>query len=50
MAYQIERAERRDKKHKKAKTGMVVVGKSLFVIVAVEVKRSDAIRKKNGKA
>ena len=50
MAHQIERSERREQKQRKAKNGMRIVGKSLFVIVAVEVKRSDAIRKKNGKA
>lgn len=40
MAHQIERANKRDKARQKARQGMRVVGKSIFVIVAVQVKRA----------
>lgn len=46
MAYQIERAEKRDHKRSKAKNGMRVSNRSIFTIVGAQVKRSEEIKKK----
>lgn len=45
MAYQIERAEKRDHKRSKAKNGMRVSNRSIFTIVGAQVKRSEEIKK-----
>lgn len=46
MAYQIERAEKRDTKRNKARNGMRVSNRSIFTIVSAQVKRSEEIKKK----
>jgi hypothetical protein len=45
MAYQIERAKKRDNKRHKAKNGMRISNRSIFTIVATQVKRSEEIKK-----
>jgi len=41
MAYQIERANKRDHAQRKARQGMRVVNKSIFTIVGAQVTRAE---------
>lgn len=49
MAYQIERANRRDNQRNKARNGMRISNRSIFTIVEAQVKRSEEIKKKKKK-
>lgn len=45
MAYQIDKQENRDKKRNKAKNGMVVTNRSIFVIVETQVNKAEKSKK-----
>lgn len=50
MAYQIEKAEKREKKRNKTKNGMRISGRSVILIQEVIINRAEkAKNKKKGK-
>ena len=44
----LDKANKRDKKRNKRKNGMRIDGKSVFVIIQSQIKRSQKKEKKNG--
>ena len=44
MAYQIDRATKRDKARRKARHGMRVSNKSIFTIVGAQVARAEKVK------
>ena len=45
----LDKANKRDKKRNKRKNGMRIDGKSVFVIIQSQIKRSQKKEKKDGK-
>lgn len=46
MAYQIDKQRKRDKKRQKARQGMRVDSKSVFLIERLQRERAEAIKRK----